>query len=154
MKNLPTIPRILLPAGLLVLLTLALGCSDDPSGPPPKTLLEKLAGDWSMVSVTADTLTHELRDGNAYRYFDSTGASCTLWRTAYGGYSDPQVPGQVDEANLVLTEQHPDFVATWQIVLSPNADTLSLIVIEPDSMDVDSYTLIKVDDAPEATCLE
>lgn len=135
------------------MLVLASGCGDDPSAPAGKTYLEQLAGDWAVITLTADTLTHELPDGNAYRFFDATGASCEMWRTAYG-YSALNLEGQVDERTRVLTEQHPDFVATWRMGLSLKADTLTLILIEPSSLDIDSYTLIKADDAPEATCWE
>lgn len=101
--------------------------------------------------MVADTLVHDLPDDNIHWYFTETGEFCTLWKTAYGTYYSGN-SGQVSADARILTEEYENFQATWRLSLSSGADSLNAFILEPDSLDIDSWFLVRVADAPEATC--
>ena len=137
---------------ILLVLMAVCGCGDnDPVNPPDEPPLENLAGDWEVVSMVADTLEHILPDNNVFWFFSETGEFCSLWKTAYGTYY-PGNSGQVSTSGLVLTEQFENDQAIWRLSLSSGSDSLHAFIVEPDTLDIDSWFLVRSADAPEASC--
>ena len=137
-------------ASIYFLLVISIGCSDDTVAPSNKSQLEKLTGDWEVKIMVVDTLVLDISDNNIHWYFSESGEFCTLYRTAYGYVSGNS--GQVSTNGQFLTEEFRDERATWRLSLSSGADSLHAYLVEPDTHDIDSWFLERVDDAPEATC--